>query len=40
MKLPNNEGDKFPSGYLLSTNESSTTKIELHLNELLAKRVP
>ena len=40
MKSPNNEGDRVPTGHLLSPNEASSTRIGLYLIELLAKEGP
>jgi hypothetical protein len=39
MKSPNNR-ETVPTVYLLPPNEAFSTEIELHLIELLAKRVP
>ena len=39
MKLPNNEGDRAPTGCLLLPNEASSTRNGLHLTEVLAKEV-
>ena len=39
MKQPNNGEDRGTTGYLLSPNESSSTKIGLHLIGLLAEGV-
>ena len=40
MELPNNGGDRAPTGHLLSPNEASSPKIGLHIIELLAKGIP
>lgn len=39
MESPNG-GDTTPNGHLLSPNEASSTRIGLHLIELLANRNP
>lgn len=36
----NNQGDVVPTGYLLSSNEGSSSRYELQLIELLAKGTP
>lgn len=40
IKLPNNRGDKVPTGHLLSSKEASTTRVGLRLIELFARGVP
>lgn len=37
MKLPNNGGDRAPTGYLLSSNQPSNTKNGLHLTSCWQK---
>ena len=34
MKLPNNGGDRAPTGHLLSPNEAASMKIRVHLTEI------
>ena len=40
MKLPNNGGDRVPTGHLLSPNKAYSAGIGLFIMELLAKGGP
>lgn len=40
MNPPNNSGDRDPTEHPLPPNEVSSSGIELHLTELLAKGIP
>jgi hypothetical protein len=40
MKLPNNGGERIPTGHFLAPNKTSSTGSRLHLTDLRAKGGP